>query len=396
MANRPLALARRMERLGTETAFEVLARARELERQGRSIVHLEIGEPDFDTPKHVVDAAVEALRSGKTHYGPSTGLPELRDAIAEDFTKRRGVKVAADQVTVLAGGKPAIFFPFLALLDEGDEAIHPNPGFPIYESMIQFSGATAVPLPLRESNQFRTDVDELKKLITPRTKLVVINSPHNPCGSVLEPSDVKRVAELCAERKIWLFSDEIYCRIMYEQTHATPLTWGDPDRTIVLDGFSKTFAMTGWRLGYSIAPADLATRIARLQTNCNSCPATFSQIAAVAALKGPQDDVDRMVREFKKRRDVVVKGLNSIPGFSCIAPQGAFYAFANVRKTGMSSRDLQKALLEEAGVGTLAGTAFGAHGEGYVRLSYANSVENIEEALRRMKRFVESRVPVRA
>jgi aspartate/methionine/tyrosine aminotransferase len=383
-----------MERLGTETAFEVLARARELEAQGRSIVHLEIGEPDFDTPKHIVDAAVDALRSGKTHYGPSTGLPELREAIAADFTKRRGTRIAADNVTVLAGGKPAIFFPLLALLDEGDEAIYPNPGFPIYESMIEFSGAKAVPLPLRESNQFRTDVDELKRLITPKTKIVIVNSPHNPCGSVLKPDDVKRIAELCAEKGIWLFSDEIYCRIMYEERHATPLQWGDRDRIIVLDGFSKTFAMTGWRLGYSIAPADLATRIARLQTNCNSCPATFSQIAAVSALNGPQDEVDRMVREFKQRRDVVVKGLNAIPGVSCITPQGAFYAFANIQKTGMASRDLQRALLDEAGVGTLSGTAFGKHGEGFIRLSYANSVANLEEALRRMKAWIGARKPV--
>ncbi len=394
MPSRPLVLARRMERLGTETAFEVLARARELERQGRSIVHLEIGEPDFDTPKHIVDAAVEALRSGKTHYGPSTGLPELREAIAADFTKRRGTPIAADNVTVLAGGKPAIFFPLLALLDEGDEAIYPNPGFPIYESMIEFSGAKAVPLPLREANQFRTDVDELKRLITPKTKIVIVNSPHNPCGSVLPPDDVRRIAELCAERGIWLFSDEIYCRIMYEEKHATPLQWGDRDRIIVLDGFSKTFAMTGWRLGYSIAPAELATRIARLQTNCNSCPATFSQIAAVSALNGPQEPVDAMVREFKQRRDVVVKGLNSIPGMSCITPQGAFYAFANIQKTGMGSRDLQRALLEEAGVGTLSGTAFGKHGEGFIRLSYANSIANLEEALRRMKAWIGARKPV--
>jgi aspartate/methionine/tyrosine aminotransferase len=395
MPERPLALAQRMERLGTETAFEVLARARELERMGRSVVHLEIGEPDFDTPRHVIDAACEALRSGKTHYGPSTGLPELREAIAEDFTRRRGPKVSPDQVTVLAGGKPAIFFPFLALLQEGDEAIHPNPGFPIYESMIEFSGAKAVPLPLLEENQFRTDVDELKKLITPRTKLIVINSPHNPCGSTLEPEDVKRIAELCAERGIWLFSDEIYARILYDAEHATALRWGDPSRTIVLDGFSKTFAMTGWRLGYSIAPPELAVRIARLQTNCNSCPATFSQIAAVAALKGPQDDVEKMVKEFRRRRDVVVKGLNELPGVSCVTPQGAFYAFANIKGTGMRSRDFQRALLEEAGVGTLAGTAFGKHGEGYLRLSYANSVENLEEALRRMQKFLVARTPVR-
>lgn len=385
MSQRPLNLARRMERLGTETAFEVLARAREIEAQGRDVVHLEIGEPDFDTPAHIIDSAVLALRSGQTHYGPAFGLPATRDAIAADFSRRRGVKVERDQVVVLAGGKPAIFFTLMALLEEGDEAVYPNPGFPIYESMIEFSGARAVPLALREENEFRVDVDELAAKLTDRTKVVIINSPQNPTGSMLTPEDVKRIAEMTAERGIWLFSDEIYSRIVYGGEHVTPLRHGDPDRIVVLDGFSKTFAMTGWRLGFSIAPADLSAKIARLQTNCNSCPATFSQVAAVAALEGPQDPVEQMVAEFSKRRDVVVQGLNDLPGVSCVQPHGAFYAFANVKQTGRSARELQKAFLEEGGVATLAGTAFGAHGEGYVRLSYANSVQNIQEGLKRMR-----------
>lgn len=395
MSPRPLALAARMERLGTESAFDVLLRARELEKQGRSIVHLEIGEPDFDTPRHIVEAACDALRRGMTHYGPSTGIPELREAIAEDYTRRRGSPIGPEHVTVLAGGKPAIFFPFLALLDTGDEAIYPEPGFPIYRSMIEFAGATAVPLVLREEDGFRVDVDELERRVTPRTKLVVINSPHNPCGSVLTPTDVRRIAELCAQRGIWLFSDEIYSRILYEGEHASPRRFGDPDRILVLDGFSKTYAMTGWRLGYAITPPDLAPRIARLQTNCNSCPATFSQVAAVAALRGPQDDVDRMVAEFRRRRDLVVAGLNGIPGFKCLEPRGAFYALANVTGTGVGARELQRGLLDEAGVATLPGTAFGDGGRGYIRLSYANSIANLEEALSRMGRYVRERVLAR-
>ena len=381
-------LAQRMNRLGTETAFEVLARAKELEREGRSIVHLQIGEPDFDTPAHIVEAAIQALRDGQTHYGPSAGLPALREAIAEDFGARRGVTITPDQVVVLAGGKPAIFFALLALLEEGDEAVYPNPGFPIYESMIEYSGAKAVPVPLREENEFRMDVAELESLLTPKTRVVIINSPQNPTGSLLQPAEVERIATLCAERGIFLFSDEIYSRILYGGEHVTPLKTGDPDRILVLDGFSKTYAMTGWRLGYSITSPALAQRIARLQTNCNSCPASFSQVAAIAALKGPQDDVDTMVSEFAHRRRVVVDGLNALPGVRSIEPHGAFYAFANVQETGRKAKELQVGLLEEAGVATLAGTAFGAHGEGFLRLSYANSVANIEEALRRMDGYL--------
>jgi len=387
-------LAERMSRLGTETAFEVLAHARELESRGRTVVHLEIGEPDFDTPANIVEAAIGALRGGKTHYGPSSGLEETRAAIAEDFSRRRGVAVDSLQVVVLAGGKPAIFFGLIALVQRGDEVIYPNPGFPIYESMIEFSEARAVPIALREDNGFRMDVDELERLITPRTKVVIINSPHNPTGSVMTGEEIRRVAEITSRRGIWLFSDEIYGRMVYEGEHVTPLCHSDPERTIVLDGFSKTYAMTGWRLGYSISSKEMAVRIARLQTNCNSCPATFSQIAAVEALKGSQESVDHMVREFDRRRRLVVEGLNRLPGVTCVMPRGAFYAFANVQRaiTGRFAtvRDLQRALLDEAGVATLAGTAFGANGEGYLRLSYANSADNLTEALRRMDRFLKT------
>lgn len=383
-----LKLAQRMERLGTETAFEVFARAKELEREGRSVIHLEIGEPDFDTPANIVEAGVQALQSGKTHYGPSFGLPEAREAIAHDFGTRRGVSVKPDRVVVLAGGKPAIYFALTALLEEGDEAVYPNPGFPIYESMIEFSGAKAVPIPLREENEFRMDVAELESLLTDKTKVVIINSPQNPTGSMLQEAEVKRVAELCAERDIYLFSDEIYSRVLYSGKHVSPLQFGNPERIIVLDGFSKTYAMTGWRLGYSVSSPELGVKIARLQTNCNSCPATFTQIAGVAALQGPQDDVTTMVEEFARRRKVVVDGLNDIPGVSCITPHGAFYAFANIKELGMTAKQLQVALLEESGVAGLAGTAFGVHGEGYLRLSYANSIENLQEGLRRFKQHV--------
>ncbi len=381
----PNHLAQRMQRLGTETAFEVLARAKALEREGKDMVHVEVGEPDFETPPNVVEAAAQALRDGMTHYGPAAGLLEAREAIAEDFSQRRGVDVSPDQVVVLAGAKPAIFFTLIACLEEGDEAIYPNPGFPIYQSMIEFSGAKAVPLPLREENQFRMDVDELESLLTPRTRLVIINSPQNPTGSVLEQEDVRRIAQLTAERGILLFSDEIYSRILYDGDHHTPWKDGDPSNMVVLDGFSKIFSMTGWRLGYSVSSVEWATKIARLQTNCNSCPATFSQIAGIEALRGPQEPMDLMVEEFRKRRQVVVDGLNDIPGVTCIVPRGAFYAFANIRETGRTSRQLQDELLEQAGVAALAGTSFGEHGEGYLRLSYANSVPNLEKALDRMR-----------
>ena len=382
-------LASRMSRLGTETAFEVLAKARALEAKGRHVVHLEIGEPDFDTPANIVAAAQKALADGFTHYGPSPGLPVLREAVAEDFNARRKLAVSPEQVVVYPGAKPVMFFMFLALLEEGDEAIYPNPGFPIYESMIRYVGAKAVPLPLRQENDFRVDVDELEKLVTPRTKVLVINSPQNPTGGTLTSDDLRRIGRLCAEKGIWILSDEIYSRILYGGEHDTVMHYGDPERIVVLDGFSKTYAMTGWRLGYAICPKEFAPHMARLQTNATSCTASFTQVAGAEALRGPQDAVDRMVAEFRKRRDVIVSGLNAIEGVRCVEPQGAFYAFPDIRGTGLTSKQLETRLLEEAGVACLSGTAFGAHGDGFLRFSYATSVDNIREALKRFAAFLE-------
>ena len=382
-------LASRMSRLGTETAFEVLARARALEAQGRHIVHLEIGEPDFDTPENIVRAGQEALAKGFTHYGPSAGLPALREAVAADYSRRRGVTVHPDQVVVFPGGKPVMFFMFLALLEEGDEAIYPNPGFPIYESMIQYVGAKAVPLPLRIEHEFRVDVNELVSLVTPRTKVIVINSPQNPTGSMLTTEDLRAIGTLAAERGIWILADEIYSRIIYDAAHDTVLKYGDPSRIVVLDGFSKTYAMTGWRLGYGIMPLEFAPVMGRLQTNATSCTASMTQMAGVEALTGPQESVDRMVAEFRARRDVIVSGLNALEGVRCLEPHGAFYAFPDIRGTGFTSRELEHRLLAEAGVACLSGTAFGEHGDGFLRFSYANSVENIREALTRLAGFLQ-------
>ncbi|GJM20278.1 MAG: aminotransferase [Planctomycetota bacterium] len=382
-------LASRMSRLGTETAFEILARARALEAKGRSVVHLEIGEPDFDTPANIVAAGQKALGDGFTHYGPSPGLPQLREAIADDFNTRRGVtNVSADNVVVFPGGKPVMFFMMLALLEEGDEAIYPNPGFPIYESMINYCGAKAVPLPLREENAFAADIAELEGLITERTKLVIMNSPQNPTGGMLSSADLKALGELCASKGVWLLTDEIYSRMIYEGVHDTPWKYGDTDRMVVLDGFSKTYAMTGWRLGYGIMSEEFAASMARLQTNATSCTAAMTQMAGVEALTGPQTDVDTMLVEFQKRRDVIVDGLNALPGVTCLKPRGAFYVFPNIRDTGLSSKELETRLLDEAGVACLSGTSFGQHGDGYLRFSYANSVANIEEALKRFGEFL--------
>jgi aspartate aminotransferase len=380
-----LHLAQRMSRLGTETAFEVLNKARALERQGRDIVHLEIGEPDFDTPKNVVDAGIDALRKGWTHYGPSAGLPELRQAIAEDVSRSRGVKVTSDEVVVVPGGKPIIFFTLLALADVGDEVIYPNPGFPIYESMINYAGAKAVPIRLHEERDFGLDVKELKALITDRTRLVIINSPQNPTGGVLNKQDILGIAEAIGDRNIMVLSDEIYSRLIFEGEHYSIMTVpGFKERTILLDGFSKTWAMTGWRMGYGVMRADLATQISRLMTNSNSCTASFTQIAGVEAIQGDQSSVDKMRAEFQRRRDVFVAGLNKIKGFSCRLPKGAFYVFPNVTKTGWKSKKLADALLEQAGVACLSGTAFGDYGEGYLRFSVANSLENLNKALARV------------
>ena len=383
-----LQLARRMSRLGTETAFEVLNKARALERQGKSIIHLEIGEPDFDTPANVIDAGVDALRHGWTHYGPSAGLPELRQTIADYVSRTRGVKVGSDEVVVVPGGKPIIFFTMLALVDEGDEVIYPNPGFPIYESMIHYVGGKAVPIALREERDFSLSVDELSGLITDRTKLIILNSPHNPTGGVMPRRDVEQVAQLIGERNIMVLSDEIYCRLLFDGEHFSIMSIpGMQERTILLDGFSKTYAMTGWRMGYGVMRPDLATHITRLMTNSNSCTASFTQMAGIEALRGDQSSVDHMCEEFKRRRDVFVAGLNKIKGFSCRMPHGAFYVFPNVTATGWKSKPLADALLDQAGVAALSGTAFGAFGEGYLRFSIANSMENLEQALDRIDQW---------
>jgi len=389
-------LAERMSRLGTETAFEVLARAKALEAQGREIIHLEIGEPDFDTPAHIKAAAVRALEEGWTHYTPAAGIPALREAIADYIRRTRGIPVGPEHVVVVPGGKPIMFFAILALVEEGDEVIYPNPGFPIYESMIRFVGARPVPLRLRMENEFRVDVEELTRLITPRTRMLILNSPANPTGGVLTREDLEAIAELCLKHNLVVLSDEIYSRILYEGEHISIASFpGMLERTIILDGFSKTYAMTGWRLGYGVMPEPLAEAVTRLMINSNSCTAAFTQIAGIAALTGPQDDVDRMVAAFRERREVMVEGLNRLPGFRCLKPKGAFYAFPNIEGTGMSSRELAHYLLEEAGVAVLSGTAFGEYGEGFLRLSFANSIENIQKALERIEKALQ-RLPIRA
>lgn len=389
-------LAQRMSRLGTETAFEVLARAKALEAQGKDIIHLEIGEPDFDTPAHIKAAAVRALDEGYTHYTPAAGIPALREAIADYIRRTRGIPVGPENVVVVPGGKPIMFFAILALVEEGDEVIYPNPGFPIYESMIRFVGGHPVPLRLRMENEFRVDVEELARLITPRTRMLILNSPANPTGGVLTREDLAAIAELCLKHDLIVLSDEIYSRIIYEGEHISIASFpGMLERTIILDGFSKTYAMTGWRLGYGVMPEPLAEAVTRLMINSNSCTAAFTQIAGITALTGPQDDVDRMVAAFRERREVIVEGLNRIPGFRCLKPKGAFYAFPNIEGTGLSSRELAAYLLEEAGVAVLSGTAFGEYGEGFLRLSFANSVENIQKALERIEKAIR-RLPVRA
>ena len=378
-------LATRMERLGTETAFEVLVRAKALEVQGRDVVHLEIGEPDFDTPANIIAAGSEALQGGWTHYGPAAGLPELRRAISDYVNRGSGMAYAPEQVVVTPGGKPIMFFVILALLEAGDEAIYPDPGFPIYGSMINFVGATPVPIPLREANQFRLDVDELASLITPRTRLLIINSPANPTGGVLDRADLDAIARLAVAHDLIVLSDEIYSEILYDGEHHSIATLpGMAERTVVLDGFSKTFAMTGWRLGYGLMPAPLVEAVSRLMVNSVSCTAPAVQRAGLAALTGPWDDVRTMVAAFRRRRDLIVTGLNAIPGITCAMPKGAFYAFPNISGTGRTSKQFADELLEAHGVATLAGTSFGAAGEGYIRISYANSEENLHKALERI------------
>jgi aspartate aminotransferase len=383
-----LRLAERMSRLGTESAFEVLSRARVLEGQGKEIIHLEIGEPDFDTPANVVAAGIRAMQQGWTHYGPSAGLPALQEAIAEEVGRTRGVPVSSQEVVVVPGGKPIIFFSILALAEEGGEIIYPNPGFPIYESMIRYSGARAVPMHLREERDFGVDIDELASLINAKTRLIILNSPQNPTGAVLSEQNIRDIAGVIGDRNIMVLSDEIYSRLVFEGEPFSILSLpGFKDRTILLDGFSKTYAMTGWRLGYGVMRPDLAAQVARLMTNSNSCTASFTQMAGVEALRGDQGSVDKMRSEFKRRRDVFVAGLNQIQGFSCRMPKGAFYAFPNISGTGWQSKKLADALLDQAGVACLSGASFGEFGEGFLRFSVANSLENLEKGLERIDRW---------
>jgi aspartate/methionine/tyrosine aminotransferase len=374
-----------MELLGTETAFEVLARAKALERQGRHIVHLEVGEPDFDTPANIKDAAIKALRDGYTHYTPTAGLWEAREAVASYVARTRGFAVTPEEVVLTTGAKPVMFFAMLLLVEPGDDVIVPDPGYPIYESMARFAGGTVRPLVLREENGFRADPDEFRRLLTARTKLVVLNSPHNPCGSVLTRGDLTAMAEALAGSPAWVLSDEIYGRILYEGEQLSIASWpGMRERTIVLDGFSKTYAMTGWRLGYGVMPAPLAERMTQLATNATSCAAAFTQLAGAEGLSGSQESVERMVAEFRRRRDLIVRGLNAIDGLTCRTPQGAFYVFPNCKRVDPDSARFAAFLLNEMGVAVLSGTAFGASGAGYLRLSYATSTTNLEEGLRRI------------
>ena len=389
-------LAGRMGRLGTETAFSVLAKAKALEAQGRDIIHLEIGEPDFDTADHIVEAGCRALRSGETHYTPTAGIPQLREAIAADVAASRGIGVDPAQVVVTPGGKPIMFFVILALVEEGDEVLMPNPAFPIYESMVDFVGGKPVFVPLRQENGFRFDLDEFRAGLSEKTKLVILNSPANPTGGAFTAEDIRGIAEILGERPdVVVLSDEIYSRLLLSGSFASIASepgFGPDGRTVILDGFSKTYAMTGWRLGYGVMPEALAEQVTKLQVNSNSCTAAATQHAGLAALSGPQDAVDRMLEEFRARRDLTVSGLNELPGVECISPQGAFYAFPKISGTGRPAGELADLLLNEAGVACLSGTAFGGHGEGHLRLSYANSQQNISRALDRMNEVLSQTV----
>jgi aspartate aminotransferase len=385
-------LAARMGRLGTESAFEVLARAKALEAAGRRVIHLEIGEPDFPTAEHISAAAVDALQAGQTHYVPASGIWALRESVAAFLERTGRLRTTPDRVVVTPGAKPIMFFTILALAGPGDEVLYPDPGFPMYESITAFAGANPVPVPLRESNGFRIDVDELAGLITPASRLLILNSPHNPCGSALTVEDCAAIAELAQRHDLIVLSDEVYWALRYgDEPHASVLAFdGMADRTILLDGWSKTYAMTGWRLGFGVFPAALVEPVTRLAINSVSCTSAFSQYAAIAALDGPQDGVTAMVAEFRRRRDVIVAGLNAIDGISCLEPQGAFYAFPNITGTGLRADQLAERLLAEAGVATLAGTAFGRHGDGFLRISYANSIANIETALGAIESLLQS------
>ena len=382
-------LAESMSRIGVESAFDVLVRARALEAQGKSVIHLEIGEPDFNTPAHIIEAAKKALDEGWTHYGPTQGLPELRQVIAEYISQTRAIRVGPESVCVVPGGKPIIFFPILALIEPGDEVIYPNPGFPIYESMIRYAGGTPVPMPLEESRGFSFDLNLFHDLLSDKTKLVILNSPQNPTGGVIPRADIETLAGMLRDRDLIVLSDEVYSRIYYGGEAPTSIASypGMLEKTIILDGFSKTWAMTGWRMGWGVMPAFLVEAVNKLMVNSNSCTASFSQRAGIAAITGPQDDVRAMVVELHRRRDAICQGLNEVPGFRCAIPGGAFYAFANVEGTGMDSKELADYLLYEAGVSCLDGRCFGDYGKGYIRFSYANSMANLMEAVARIQKF---------
>lgn len=377
----------RISRLESEGAFAVLARAKRMEREGRTIVHLQIGEPDFDTPANITEAAYKALREGCTHYAPSGGIPEAREAIADEFKRTRKIDVCADNVIVMPGCKPVIFAAIMALVEDGDEVIVPNPGYPTYRSVTRFLGAVPVPVPLREEHDFRFSLDEFRALVTPKTRVIILNSPGNPTGGVLTEGDLEGIYKVAVEHDLWIVTDEIYSRLVYEGEFKSILSVpGALERTIAVDGMSKTYAMTGWRLGYGVMPKQMADYLFTFAINNFSSTATFSQYAMVEALRGPQDAVEKMVGEFRRRRDVIVDGLNAIDGITCLKPQGAFYVFPNITGTGLTSKEFAEVMLEQAGVACLAGTAFGQYGEGYVRFSYANSVENIHDALGRIKK----------
>ena len=379
----------RIARLESEGAFAVLAKAKEMERAGKSIIHLQIGEPDFATPKNICDAASKAIYEGHTHYAPSGGIPEAREAIAAEVSKTRGVPVTAENVIVFPGCKPALFSSMMALIEEGDEVIVPNPGYPTYRSVTKFLGAKAVPVPLKEEHDFRFLLDDVKKLVTPKTSMIILNSPCNPTGGVLTMEDLEGVYALAKEHDLWIMTDEIYSRLVYEGEFKSILAVpGAAERTVVVDGMSKTYAMTGWRLGYGVMPKKLADYLFTFAINNFSSTATFSQYAMIEALTGPQKEVDLMVEEFQRRRDVIVDGLNNIDGITCLKPQGAFYVFPNITGTGLKSQQFADLMLEQAGVACLSGTSFGEHGEGYVRFSYANSIANIKEALTRIKKVL--------
>jgi aspartate/methionine/tyrosine aminotransferase len=383
-------LAGRMSRLGTETAFEVLVRARALEAQGRSVIHLEIGEPDFETPRHVREAAKQAIDEGWTHYGPTQGYPDFRAVIAEYVGRTRGIRVGPEHVCVVPGGKPIIFFPILALIEQGDEVIYPNPGFPIYESMIRYAGGVPVPIPLLMDRGFSFDLDYFRSRLTDKTKMVILNSPQNPTGGVIPREDIAALAEMLRDRDLIVLSDEIYSRIHYMDEAPVSIASfpGMVEKTVILDGFSKTYAMTGWRMGYGVMPEWLVEAVNKLMVNSNSCTASFTQRAGIAALTGPQDEVEAMVAEFRRRRNAFCDGLNTLPGFRTACPQGAFYAFPNVEGTGMRAKELADALLADGGVACLSGTSFGEYGEGFLRFSYANSLENLMEAVERIRAFL--------